>query len=171
MKATRATRIAPSAPAASPERCAACTTPTRCKTPALGTKGIACVGRAAGPDDCDCFNACGDDPWLKDGRSQPCARRKEDLRREAMDQHGYDVRWTYVVPPGNTRRLVITQRQGGPFRDDSLRLRGFYYVSIEQLDPATSRWIHVDGSTRGAFPTFDTAHQRSSDIWFGESQQ
>ena len=21
---------------------------------------------------CDCLNRCGDDPWLKDGRSQPC---------------------------------------------------------------------------------------------------
>lgn len=88
-----------------------------------------------------------------------------------MDQHGYDVRRTYVVPPGNTRRLVITQRQDGPFTADSLRLRGFYYVSIEQLDLATSRWLHVDGSTRGAFTDFDVAHQRASDIWFGESQQ
>ena len=24
---------------------------------------------------CDCLVDCGDDPWLKDGRSQPCAKR------------------------------------------------------------------------------------------------
>lgn len=58
--------------------CAVCTTPSRCKTPALGIKGSACAGRANGPDDCDCLNACGDDPWLKDGRSLPCERRAKE---------------------------------------------------------------------------------------------
>jgi len=25
---------------------------------------------------CDCLNWCGDDPWLKKGKSEPCARAK-----------------------------------------------------------------------------------------------
>jgi len=28
---------------------------------------------------CDCLNDCGDDPWLKDGRSTPCERRQKLL--------------------------------------------------------------------------------------------
>jgi hypothetical protein len=27
---------------------------------------------------CDCLNDCGDDPWLRDGRSQPCDRLKKE---------------------------------------------------------------------------------------------
>lgn len=34
------------------------------------------------PVTCDCLNRCGDDPWLKDGRSQPC---KHLLHRQALD--------------------------------------------------------------------------------------
>jgi hypothetical protein len=28
------------------------------------------------PEPCDCLNYCGDDPWLADGRSYPCAEKK-----------------------------------------------------------------------------------------------
>lgn len=32
---------------------------------------------------CDCLNWCGDDPWLQDGRAEPCQDRKDRERREA----------------------------------------------------------------------------------------
>ncbi|UCV02341.1 hypothetical protein [Dechloromonas denitrificans] len=32
---------------------------------------------------CDCLNWCGDDPWLRDGRAEPCAEAK---KREADRQ-------------------------------------------------------------------------------------
>ncbi len=32
---------------------------------------------------CDCLNTCGDDPWLKDGRVQPC---KNFIKREQQDK-------------------------------------------------------------------------------------
>lgn len=31
---------------------------------------------------CDCLNWCGDDPWLKDGRAEPCQERKDKERQE-----------------------------------------------------------------------------------------
>jgi len=61
-------------PVAPPPECPACTSPTLCKAPAWREKrGANCQGRATGPDACDCLNACGDDPWLKDGRARHCA--------------------------------------------------------------------------------------------------
>ena len=30
---------------------------------------------------CDCLNSCGDDPWLKDGRSQPCEALRGQMKR------------------------------------------------------------------------------------------
>lgn len=70
MKAKRIT-IAP----ATPPECPAWTTPSRCKSPAWkARKGPNCVGRADGKDDCDCLDACGDDPGLKNGRALPCAK-------------------------------------------------------------------------------------------------
>lgn len=56
--------------------CPQCTTPHRCGRQDLsGARGTRCVGRADGPDDCDCLNDCGDDPWLKSGKSKPCDER------------------------------------------------------------------------------------------------
>lgn len=37
---------------------------------------------------CDCLNHCGDDPWLKDGRSKPCEKlklRQEQERQRALE--------------------------------------------------------------------------------------
>lgn len=64
-------------------QCLVCTTPTRCGTPALHTKGPRCIGRPDGKDDCDCLNACGDDPWIESGRSMPCEHRRETQARIA----------------------------------------------------------------------------------------
>jgi len=60
-----------------------CTTPSRCGAPALHTKGPRCIGRPDGKDDCDCLNACGDDPWIESGRSMPCDHRRETQARIA----------------------------------------------------------------------------------------
>lgn len=35
---------------------------------------------------CDCLNWCGDDPWLNDGRAEPCQERKERERRAAEEK-------------------------------------------------------------------------------------
>lgn len=56
-----------------PPECPECTTPHKCGTQELHTKrGPRCVGKANGPDDCDCLNFCGDDPWLAKGKAVPC---------------------------------------------------------------------------------------------------
>lgn len=41
--------------------------------------------------ECDCLNRCGDDPWLKDGRSEPCenllaARLQDQQAKERAEK-------------------------------------------------------------------------------------
>jgi hypothetical protein len=68
---------------AQPE-CAVCMTPPRCGSLAWREqRGPRCAGKADGPDDCDCINVCGDDPWLKDGRATPCASRQQHHANQA----------------------------------------------------------------------------------------
>lgn len=33
---------------------------------------------------CDCLNDCGDDPWLKDGRADPCEHLRERQQQAAI---------------------------------------------------------------------------------------
>ena len=66
-------RLTRPAPPPAPD-CPQCATPGRCGALALHYKGPQCLGRTAGPDRCDCLNYCGDDPWLKDYRAQPCSK-------------------------------------------------------------------------------------------------
>lgn len=61
------------------QKCPECTTPVRCGATALHTKGPRCVGKADGKDDCDCLNACGDDPWITTGQSTPCQTRMDAI--------------------------------------------------------------------------------------------
>lgn len=77
-------------PAATVNECPQCTTPQRCGRQDLsGARGTRCIGRADGLDDCDCLNDCGDDPWLKSGKSKPCARRAaEEAAAEARRTAG-----------------------------------------------------------------------------------
>lgn len=91
------------APTSTP-KCMVCTTPTRCGAPALHTKGLRCIGRADGKDDCDCLNACGDDPWIESGRSMPCEHRRETQSRIAA--------LTKAAPttPSPTAGMNIAQR-------------------------------------------------------------
>ncbi len=70
MKKARA--LHPIAQMPAPDRCGVCTTPTRCKTAALGKRGTNCVGKADGPDECDCLDRCGDDKWIAEGKATPC---------------------------------------------------------------------------------------------------
>lgn len=58
--------------------CPQCTTPTRCGRTGDSKRGPRCVGRADGPDDCDCLNQCGDDPWLAKNKATPCERRRQE---------------------------------------------------------------------------------------------
>lgn len=91
------------APTSTP-KCMVCTTPTRCGAPALHTKGPRCIGRPDGKDDCDCLNACGDDPWIESGRSMPCEHRRETQARIAA--------LTQAAPttPSPTAGMNIAQR-------------------------------------------------------------
>ena len=80
-----------------------------------------------------------------------------------MGEHSTEVIWHYVVPPRNDVRVVITQRQDGPFRGDAIAGRGHYYVSVEEL--VRGCWRHTDGSTQGGFSTFKAAYDVASAQW------
>lgn len=41
---------------------------------------------AATPGACDCTVYCGDDPWLKDGRSEPCEHMLASIRKAAEER-------------------------------------------------------------------------------------
>lgn len=75
-----------------PDRCSVCTTPTRCKTAALGKRGTNCVGKADGPDICDCLDHCGDDSRVASGQAAPC-------------QHYIDRRVRVAEETANQRQL------------------------------------------------------------------
>jgi hypothetical protein len=86
MKRSAAMHTGPAQP-----ECIVCTTPSRCGSPALRTKkGPHCAGKANGADTCDCLNYCGDDPWLRDGRSMPCLSYAAREKQAAADSlwHG-----------------------------------------------------------------------------------
>lgn len=75
-------------PAPTPEpRCDACVTPSLCGVSVWHDVGPNCrIAQglpAVGPDTCDCLNQCGDDPWLKDGRSAPCVLQSPEAAATA----------------------------------------------------------------------------------------
>lgn len=57
------------------------------------------VAKATADTPCDCLNDCGDDPWLRDGRSKPCAAL---LRRRAAV-----LPRAVAVNRGSSKRTVI----------------------------------------------------------------
>lgn len=154
------------------ETCAVCTTPTRCGAPRLGDKGPRCVGRSDGPDNCDCINSCGDDPWIKDGRSSPCPWQREILQSEAMDGFNCGATWTYAVPPLHDRRVMLVHVVWGgmpePRRDSPLH-NGFY-VWVESWSSDWCRWHLVKGSISNHFHTREAAHLHASQVWAKELQ-
>lgn len=83
----------------------------------------------------------------------------------SMNDHSDNVEWRFVVPPENAIRVVISQRQDGPFRQDAIGRDGHYYVSAEILDVRTSIWKHAPGSSGGGYPDFKTAHRLASEKW------
>lgn len=85
------------------------------------------------------------------------------MRAVSMRDHSFDVTWRFVVPPANVERLVITQRQDGPFRADTVAGRGHYYVSQERM--VNGRWEHVEGSSIGALAGFADACGRAEVVW------
>jgi hypothetical protein len=80
----------------------------------------------------------------------------------SMDDHSFDVTWRFAVPPGNSMRVVITQRRDGAFRRDEVGGRGHYYVSREVL---TDKWEHVNGSACGGYSSYGMAHRVAEGLW------
>lgn len=85
------------APPPAVNECPQCTTPTRCGRIGDGKRGPRCVGRADGPDDCDCLNGCGDDPWLETGKAIPCQARRDAAARAAAGPIEY-ASWFPIAP-------------------------------------------------------------------------
>lgn len=94
-----AAKRTPIVPMPAPDRCSVCTTPTRCKTAALGKRGTNCAGKADGPDECDCIDRCGDDKWIAEGKATPCQfyiDRRAQAAAETAKQHQLEedaARW------------------------------------------------------------------------------
>lgn len=65
-----------------------------------------------------------------------------------------EIRWTYATDDPY-QRIVITQRQDGPFAGDVIGGQGHYYLSKEVLH--RGEWMHAPGSTQGAFKTLGRA--------------
>lgn len=83
-----------------------------------------------------------------------------------MGNYSFEVKWTFVVPPANSTRVEIMQRQDGPFRGDVVGGRGHYYVSLQQLDRGASLWRHVAGSTHAVgLPNFGRAFEVAQAMW------
>lgn len=96
------------------------------------------------------------------GRCQQChgcpARSAPGMR-----DHSFTCEWRFVVPPANTRRVVISQRQDGPFRSDTTGGQGFYHTSMETL--AGGRWEHVPGSATGGHKSYAAAFAVAERAW------
>lgn len=79
------------------------------------------------PVKCDCTVNCGDDPWLRDGRAQPCAALAAEHARLAAWRARPRV--LGVGRMGDNPRAVLVSLERAP-TDDELRalhdyLRGF----------------------------------------------
>lgn len=92
-------------------------------------------------------------------------KKSSPASEPGMNDHSFDVEWRFVVPPHNTHRIVISQRQDGPFRPDSVGGRGNYSVSTECLDTSTGLWAHVSASASGGYNDYDQAHRVASERW------
>lgn len=87
----------------------------------------------------------------------------EPAKVDSMYDHSFDVTWRYVVPPENDTRVVITQRQDGPFRKDITGGQGNYYVSGEGM--FRGRWQHIEGSTRMTCNSLTEAEKSAEELW------
>lgn len=81
-----------------------------------------------------------------------------------MQDHSTSVEWRFAVPPANTKRVVITQRQDGPFRPHPIGSEeGYYYVSVEQFVDGPG-WCHVASSTTSCIG-YKTAVREATVMW------
>lgn len=94
---------------------------------------------------------------------EPAVAQHSPGPREMRD-HSFDVTWLYVVPPANTQRIAITQRQDGPFRRDTVGGRGHYYTYREEL-VAGHHWTRVTGSATGGHASFEIAYDIAERAW------
>lgn len=58
------------------------------------------------PNKCDCLNYCGDDPWLNDGRAEPCKSRKSREDRKADIENNWKL-----VPIAPDKRMIGAAEQ------------------------------------------------------------
>ena len=77
------------------------------------------MSQLSGPP-CDCLNNCGDDPWLKEGRSTPCKNLLKHNLQAAQRQVLFDF---YEVT--NIVDLVIAQAA------HVQRLMGWKHINTE----------------------------------------
>lgn len=86
--------------------------------------------------------------------------------RTTMAEHSFSVEWRFVVPPDNTHRIVIHQRQDGRFRANTVGGRGYYCTSIEAItDDYGGGWAHMPGSSTGGHPSFQIAMEIAERKW------
>lgn len=83
---------------------------------------------------CDCFDLCGDDPWLSKGKAEYCDDHKAKEKKAALTEV---IRWTLIadaLPPDDT--LVM-----GFFSDDDVQgVPVFPCLILSQR-----RWYIADG--------------------------
>jgi len=73
-----------------------------------------------------------------------------------MRKHADEVRWSYVVPPANTIRVVISQHQAN------------FYVGVETLEEASRGWRHRPGSSICTQGNFMLAMHHAGEYWAKE---
>lgn len=93
---------------------------------------------------------------------QPMIDAAAQMDRSLMREHSLEVRWFYVVPPFNVVRVVITQRQDGPYSGDVVGGPGYYYTSVQKFD---KDWGHVVGSATGGHRSFEEAYAVAERQW------
>lgn len=83
-----------------------------------------------------------------------------------MGNHSAQVTWAFIVPPANSIKVEIVQRQDGAYRGDTVGGRGHYFVGLSELDVRTSLWRHVPGSTHPVgLPNFGRAFEVAQTMW------
>lgn len=130
---------------------------------ALASVGKGCkdpkhMGKFACADSSQCWEPCGS--LGKD----PQHAKAVQPNGSRMSDHSFKCQWYFVVPPRNLSRIVISQRQDGPFRDKLVGGAGHYSVSMENYESG-GYWVHVPGSTSGGYSSFERAFEHAERVW------
>ena len=83
----------------------------------------------------------------------------------SMADHSVSVEWRFVVPPMNNRRILVSQRQDGVFRGDTVGGAGHYHTSVEAY--VDGQWVHIPGSSTGAHVNRESAMEVAESQWRG----